>query len=113
MGIRLERRKGLGFRVHLSKPKLVKFLQKRPTAVYEFRYEREDGMHRTITCPVGWGRAKRGKYDDALELAERRLDEQFGAKSIDAARKIDNVALVEERPDLHQDNYTLVSVREI
>lgn len=113
MGIVLEPRKGLGWRLRLTKPKAVKFAQKRPTAVYLFRYEREDGMERTITCPVGWGRFKRGTLEAARELAERRLSEQFGEQSIVEAHRINNVALVEERPDLHQDNYTLVSVREV
>jgi hypothetical protein len=108
-----EKRKGFGWRLKMPRPTFFRWMRKRPTAVYEFRYERADGMHRTITCPVGWGRFKRGKEDDAFELAERRLGEQFGQESINYAHSINNVAQVEERPDLHQDNYELKQVTKL
>lgn len=113
MGLQFEKRKGRGYRARFSKPTVVKYVQNRPTAVYEFYYERPDGMSRTITAPTPKGRFKRGKEDLARELAERRLSEQYGEQSIAYARKINNQALVEEYPDLHQDNYQLVSVRKL
>lgn len=116
---------------------LRRWLSDRPTAVYSFRYEREDGMHREITVPSGEGRFKSGSVDEARELADRRLNEQYGGtprKTEAHVEDADGVPLYhpdgspvleetvvydppthkgEPRPDLHQKYYVLTSVERI
>ena len=92
-----------------------------PSAVWEFRYERKDGTghFRTITVPVGHGRFRRGEEKAAREIADRRLNEQFGYQPRPDVDEDGNEVTVfdvlpqhrgQERPDLLQENYELVSV---
>lgn len=96
----------------------------KPHRVYRLRYEREDGQYREITVPVGWARFERGTEAKALEIAERRLSEQFGdalfAAEADLREKwqdpnyIDPAAdVVRKSPGLHQENYQLVSIERV
>lgn len=64
--------------------KKVGFTKSGPSAMYEFVYTlpaersptgRDEFRH--ITVPVGQGRFRRGSFEEAQELAERRLTEQF------------------------------------
>lgn len=90
-----------------------KFLSKKPAAIYKFRYERNGGQAREISVPVGFGRLRRGRLEAAREIAERRLDEQYGDMSIFHAEQINNYCLVVDKPDLHQSNYRLVGVKKV
>jgi hypothetical protein len=109
-GLRLEKRKGVGFRARFYKPALVKWMQKKPTAVYEFYYERPDGEFRIISTSTGTGRFKRGKESEGMEIAARRLGEQFGEELRRACERDGIPCLLDSRPDLHQDNYELKRV---
>lgn len=106
----------------MKKPRIVKYAQKRPTAVYKFRYEREDGEWREITVPAGKGRFSRAKEADALALAERRLSEQFGDEAFRKEELMQEVSKgylcpacewLRHQPELHQSNYKLVKVTRI
>jgi hypothetical protein len=129
-GFRFEKRKGRGWRLRVYKPTLVTWAQKRPTAVYEFTYEREDGMTRVISGGVGRGRFRRGKESDAQALFERRLSEQFGEAAFKKEAQIRKPVkeggqglagfldatcerIRTTNPELHQDNYELKKVRRI
>lgn len=97
-----------------------RFLSKKPTALYTFRYERPDGEFREITVPSGHGRFRLPNQQAALELAERRLSEQFGDTLflLEEQRKVDNPdhvdpaadAVRRSRMELHQRNYSYVGV---
>lgn len=111
-------------------------LSKRPTAIYTFRYEREDGEFREISTAAGEGRLRPARQAPALELCEQRLQQQYGNQPrvetvfdddqgnwtertvFDQPPRIrqvqpDGSVVVVERPDLHQDHYKLVSVRKV
>jgi hypothetical protein len=108
----------------------------KPHRVYKLRYEnpnylRENGKphFRVITVPVGWGRFERGTEAAALELAERRLSEAYGAIAYQREAGIREgthgsfpaipgyvdpaVEKIRHLPDAHQDNYQLVEVRRV
>lgn len=97
------------------------FFSRKPRQ-FKFRYEREDGQYREITVPVGKGLFKLGSEKQALEIAERRLSEQYGdtlfaAEQAERERRGDpnyidlSAELVRSSPGLHQKNYTLKEVR--
>ena len=90
-------------------------LLSRPTAVYSFRYEREDGEFRTIDVSAP-------TMEEAREIADRRLNEQYGDMCLlleEQRRQQDKTIVdlgadrIRNRPDLHQDNYTFVSVERV
>lgn len=113
------------------------FISSKPTAVYIFRYEREDGEFREINVPSRPGRLRRTNQDEALALANRRLNEQYGYQprkvtgvnedgaEIEttvfdqppriATRRTDGSNMIDmiERPDLLQENYKFVSVKRV
>jgi hypothetical protein len=106
----------------MSRFTLVNYVQKRPTNVFRFHYANEEGQARSISCPVGWGRFNRGTEDAAYELAERRLGEQFGDECLAKEDRIreqrgnyqdPGAQLLRDRPEIHQDNYTLVKVERL
>lgn len=98
-------------------------LSSRPR-LFRVRYERPDGCYREITVPVGKGRLRLGSEAQALEIAERRLSEQYGdtlflLEQQERVRRENPhyqdpaAELVRRSPGLHQENYTLVSVKEV
>lgn len=115
--------------------RLRAFISDRPTRVYRLRYEnpqflRENGKphFREITVPVGFGRFRRGREADALEIAERRLAEAYGKLAFDREDRVrrgtpdagpipGHVDPAAEKirmiPDAHQDGYELVSVERV
>lgn len=95
------------------------FFSSKPT-VYRFRYEHENGHWREISVPVGAGRFRRGSQKRALEIAERRLHEQYGDGVFAHENRVrqtlgnDSIVtpeanLLRGNPDLHQSNYRHVS----
>lgn len=89
--------------------RIVHFFRKRPSAVYVVRYERVDGHYRTVTVGVGRGRFKWGRKKDALEIAERRHNEQYGEAALD--RGDPQAEALSRQPSLHADLYHFVSVK--
>lgn len=124
---------------------LRRYISARPTAVFKFRYENPDFLRengkphfRVITVPVGFGRFKPGREADALEIAERRLNEAYGQAALDREERIRlgtpvhdaEGTLIEYQggipghidpaadkirhiPGLHQDGYKLVSAERV
>lgn len=89
---------------------------------FQFRYAREDGQYREITV-------SKSTEAEARELADRRLSEQYGDACLAAERQIADAQaeqgvpvenrhvsaaaqLLRDNPALHQDNYTLASVKQ-
>lgn len=81
---------------------------------YVVRYSRGDGQYREINMRAASEQA-------ALEIAERRLHEQYGDGVFDRenrereaagdGRELAEANLLRQNPDLHQDNYSLEFVR--
>jgi hypothetical protein len=105
----------------LRRSALALFFSRKP-AVYTVRYSRGDGHYREITVPTGRGRFKTGSQKEALEIAERRLHEQYGDGVFQRERREQEIRGVPSlvgtdaeflrlNPNLHQDNYTLDSIR--
>lgn len=69
-------------------------------------YGREDGHYRTVTLTAKDEAA-------ALEIADRRLREQYGDLIRDDAYGIGARELIERRPDLDQANYEFVRAERI
>ena len=97
-------------------------LSKKPTALYSFEFRLDDGHARFITVQSGVGRFGRASEADALELALRRLNEQYGDQVFaDELRKqlampgyVDpGAALLRADPSLHQSNYRLVGATRV
>jgi hypothetical protein len=76
---------------------LRRFFSSKPTAVFVFRYEADNGHYREINVPRGFGRMARASEQEARLIAERRLAEQFGP-----------VPRMEEQADLNPDGSPVV-----